>query len=838
MNAWMQCYLDGLCSQMVQIVIEVARFFLHRFWTCRKDFKKYCEKEVPGIGASDEKEQHHFGATWKSWTADFVQRRCVKPMQMEVGKTLTVSPQSQNEVESHRRVWLKCKDVWHNLFRVKTDGRFCCLGTGDNPAPSVGCFHKLVRLGLSFTLWFTCLAIPHSGLSAWIVLWTCHLGISWYLDLVPGLLSGLFTCSSPAGEISFRPVCPPPGLLAWLRIWLWWWSAWIFWAVRLQSWPRLWTDWPWLSLLLPLLLPTRLWGPLLPLRHLLHLGVVSALLLPPSTTTWLLRFRLCLILCFAPVLNFQEEVYKSSTSRTSLDLWLVGQILLEGRLARPRPSTAIDLANQRYVVLRAPGHQVPLLALRAGDYRHVVGNFTSDTISVCGSTPVGKVSHGDAARRASREGLELKQGRRVLETTSSIRQKLLDAYVEWLVESGKDFDEICMAKTPDLDLINEELRAFGRWLFHQGKPYYHFSELMNSITSRRPILRRSLRQAWDLAFMWGSFEPVEHHIAMPHQVLVALIASAWCWGWSREAAIFALLCGALLRIGEVLQSKRGDVLMPEDVDFTVSYLLIRIKEPKTRFRAARHQASKVEQPDLISIIRLGFSGLRYDEPLWHLSGARLRARFVKLLETLKLPSKAYQIPKPLTLASFRPGGATWLIAECEDVELVKEGEDGQATGSWNATCRRSWPQHTSLTSLRKLRKGSCKLSRFFLDLWCKSWNSKFHISPRQLGGIFCPKVMNRRKVHGGKNGQNFGWQTSLLPAPATRSFLSSWKKMWSLESLKCKDVWHNLFRVKTALLHRQHHLIMTFGVLHAVQGKILADKLAFCLLHVEPWILE
>ena len=99
--------------------------------------------------------------------------------------------------------------MWHNLFRVKTDGRFCCLGTGDNPAPSVGCFHKLVRLGLSFTLWFTCLAIPHSGLSAWIVLWTCHLGISWYLDLVPGLLSGLFTCSSPAGEISFRPVCPP-----------------------------------------------------------------------------------------------------------------------------------------------------------------------------------------------------------------------------------------------------------------------------------------------------------------------------------------------------------------------------------------------------------------------------------------------------------------------------------------------------------------------------------------------------------------------------------------------------------------------------------------------------
>ena len=292
-------------------------------------------------------------------------------------------------------------------------------------------------------------------------------------------------------------------------------------------------------------------------------------------------------------------------------------------------------------------------------------------LSVCGCTPVARFCHGDDARKAARAGLELKEGRRVLETTSSIRHRLFEAYVEWLAVQGKDFDEIFLAKTPDLDLINEELCKFGRWLFYEGKPYYHFSELMNAITSRRPILRRSLQQAWDLAFMWGSFEPVEHHIAMPHQVLVALIASAWCWGWSREAAIFALSFGALLRIGEALQARRGDVLMPEDVDHTVSYVLIRIKEPKTRFRAARHQASKVEQPDLIAIIRIGFAGLGAGDPLWHLSGATLRARFVKLLVALDLPSKAYQVPKPLSLASFRPGGATWLIAECEDVELVK-----------------------------------------------------------------------------------------------------------------------------------------------------------------------
>lgn len=64
--------------------------------------------------------------------------------------------------------------------------------------------------------------------------------------------------------------------------------------------------------------------------------------------------------------------------------WKIGywaRFCLEGRLHRPRPSPGIDLANQCYVVLRAPGFEVPLLALRAADYRHIVGDFKNNTIS-------------------------------------------------------------------------------------------------------------------------------------------------------------------------------------------------------------------------------------------------------------------------------------------------------------------------------------------------------------------------------------------------------------------------------------------------------------------------
>lgn len=66
----------------------------------------------------------------------------------------------------------------------------------------------------------------------------------------------------------------------------------------------------------------------------------------------------------------------------------------------------------------------------------------------------------------------------------------------------------------------------------------------------------------------------------------------------------------LLRIGEVLNAKRSDVVLPQDVEFSIDNVLLKIVEPKTRFRAARHQSSKLEPPDLIAVVWLGVGKLR------------------------------------------------------------------------------------------------------------------------------------------------------------------------------------------------------------------------------------
>ena len=281
------------------------------------------------------------------------------------------------------------------------------------------------------------------------------------------------------------------------------------------------------------------------------------------------------------------------------------------------------------------------------------------------------VSHGDLQRQRQRANIVLGDGRRVTEMTSSVRHDLLQNLKGWLTGQGISFDEVFMGNPPDIDLINKVLSDFGKALFGLGKPYYHYSESINAVSNARPILRRSLQQAWDLAFMWGSFEPTEHHIAMPYQILLAVLTVCLMWGWTKEAACYALAWGGLLRIGEIYQACRRDLITPKDVNFSIGYILLKIREPKTRFRAARHQAAKVEQPDLMQVVMLGFGDLQPSDMLWPFSGSTLRNRLNKILYVLGLPHKNGQIPKPLSLASFRPGGATWLIGVSESAELVR-----------------------------------------------------------------------------------------------------------------------------------------------------------------------
>ena len=194
--------------------------------------------------------------------------------------------------------------------------------------------------------------------------------------------------------------------------------------------------------------------------------------------------------------------------------------------------------------------------------------------------------------------------------------------------------------------------------------------IRNAVAAARPILRRQLTAAWDMAFNWLEVEPHVHHLALPGIVLIAMLSVCLVWGWTKEAGLFSLMWGGLCRPGEVIFSLRRHLVLPEDVLGSQAFALLRIEEPKTRRRAAKHQAAKVDLPDLLEIMVMSFAELPQGARLWPFSGQTLRARFRKVCLALGLPTEKSEA-RSLELGSFRPGGATWLLQSSDNPELVR-----------------------------------------------------------------------------------------------------------------------------------------------------------------------
>lgn len=217
---------------------------------------------------------------------------------------------------------------------------------------------------------------------------------------------------------------------------------------------------------------------------------------------------------------------------------------------------------------------------------------------------------GDLRRQQTRKAWEdLPTGRPVLGQTQAYRDKLFAAFEEWLTNEGFSLEELLSSTTPDVDAINLLLEKYGGALFHAGRPYGHYSETINSVTAKYPRLRRCVQQAWDLAFAWLRREPPLHHVALPWQALLSLLSTSLSWGWTRVAGAIALSWGGVTRIGEVLNAERRHLILPSDFGFTQEFALLEIREPKTRFSAARHQSARLDQPQLLKVLEVAFRKL-------------------------------------------------------------------------------------------------------------------------------------------------------------------------------------------------------------------------------------
>ena len=124
---------------------------------------------------------------------------------------------------------------------------------------------------------------------------------------------------------------------------------------------------------------------------------------------------------------------------------------------------------------------------------------------------------------------------------------------------------------------------------------------------------------------------------MPWQALFACVSLSLLWGWPLVGAALALAWGGLLRIDEVLAGRRSDLILGRT--FLSDFALLSIGEPKTRFRAARHQSVKVDHPDILEILNLAYGKMSPSSKLWPFSGQTLRSRFRQLCGALRLATE-------------------------------------------------------------------------------------------------------------------------------------------------------------------------------------------------------
>lgn len=297
---------------------------------------------------------------------------------------------------------------------------------------------------------------------------------------------------------------------------------------------------------------------------------------------------------------------------------------------------------------------------------------------VCLSCPAvhamdsGPRNHGDLLRRTHRETLgPLPQGRLVLEVTAAQRDRLLAYFLTWCDGEGLDMRVWIKDARNFLEEINLCLCKFGRTMYDWGRPLNHFVETINALTSYKPELRRQVQAPWDIAFNWSRLEPNVHHVAAPFQIIMALLSVSLMWVWLPMAGAIAMMWGALLRPGELTSAIRKQLTLPSDLENTISFGILAITEPKTRFSAARHQAARLDIPDLLEVAEMAFSSMDLSQRIWPFSGQTLRLRFKDLLRAVGLPTEKKDGLKPLDLGSLRAGGATWTLQVTESGELCR-----------------------------------------------------------------------------------------------------------------------------------------------------------------------
>ncbi|CAE7545273.1 Kidins220 [Symbiodinium sp. CCMP2592] len=236
----------------------------------------------------------------------------------------------------------------------------------------------------------------------------------------------------------------------------------------------------------------------------------------------------------------------------------------------------------------------------------------------------GPASRNAAVRARERAGQALNSVPLVEPKTEAFEVRLWAEFEKWVfVDCAEDAGRTLLGCSGTAAPL---LGEYGDHLFRAGAPLSTYRHLL-AYAQRRPL---------------------------PRSLCHAMASVAFAWGWPRFGLVLLICFAGMMRIGEVLQATRLDLVLPVDLlSEDESRLYVRIRAPKTRRRGGgRQQHATVSDEPLVRACTAVFGRLKPAELLYPLSPQAFRRRWDDLLSALRVSPEV-----GLTPACVRGGAA-------------------------------------------------------------------------------------------------------------------------------------------------------------------------------------
>ena len=196
--------------------------------------------------------------------------------------------------------------------------------------------------------------------------------------------------------------------------------------------------------------------------------------------------------------------------------------------------------------------------------------------------------------------------------------------------------------------------------WEEGESKGHVGDLLSGLSYFVPGLKRQLNGSWRMFTAWSRHELPARCYPLSIDMCNALAGLALLWKWPDMAVAILVAFDCLLRTGELINLKAGDII------FNTAYTFASINLPDTKGekRTGITDSITIEQPQLVRLLARHVQHMLPGYGIVTRSPAAFRTSFRELVHGLSLHNLFI---RPYSL---RRGGATTLFRNANALDVV------------------------------------------------------------------------------------------------------------------------------------------------------------------------